>query len=490
MGEMEYLIGVDVGTTNVKAIAVASDGSLAAQAERRTRTLTPGPGAAEQFPPAVFRRVVEVVREVVVARAHFAKPAGLGFSGAMHSLIAQDGRGRCLTNAWLWSDRRAADFYRSLRASKAGREIYRRTGTPIHPMSPLVKLLGLKASYPEVFSKARLYLGLKDYVLQRLLGEKICDASLASTTGLLNTVSGEWDRMALGAAGITADLLPRVVSPADVFCLPPASAALLGLPAGLPVVPGASDGALANIGSGAEGPDKLAMTIGTSAALRLTLGSPVLDPEGRTFCYRLDDERFIAGGASNNGGNILDWLRREIFRSRQPVSRLLEEAFLVGPGSDGLLFVPYLYGERAPVWDTDAVGVCRGLTGRHGRGHLARAAVEGVVLNLRMIAEALPQWENCRSIALSGGAAQNPLWQRVAADVFDRPVEVPSPDAADASAFGAVMMAREALGLEPLPPPEPVLVLEPHPANVVTYRDVWKRFALLTVIFQSPARAR
>jgi gluconokinase len=223
------------------------------------------------------------------------------------------------------------------------------------------------------------------------------------------------------------------------------------------------------------------MTIATSAALRLTIPSPHRDPEGRTFCYRLDDRRFVAGGASNNGSNVLDWLRREVFRSRRPVSEILAQASRVAPGSDGLLFVPYLHGERAPVWDTGAVGACHGLTHRHGRAHLARAAAEGVVLNLRMIAEALPQWEACRSIALSGGAAQNPLWQRVAADVFERPVEVPSPEAADASALGAVILAREALGLALMPPPEPALVLAPDAAGVAAYRPLWRRFrSLLT----------
>jgi gluconokinase len=473
---MEYLIGVDIGTTNVKAVALAGDGRLLARAGRVTRTLTPFPGAAEQSPQAVFRQTADAIRAVAAASSTFGAPAGLAFSGAMHSLIAVDDRGRCLTNAWLWSDGRAAAFYRSLRESATGKDIYRRTGTPIHPMSPLVKLLFLRASCPEVFEEARLYLGIKDFVLQKLLGEKICDASLASTTGLLNTVSGRWDEMALRAAGITADFLPRVVSPSSVFRLPQSSAAFLGSAAGLPVVPGGSDGALANLGSGAAGPDKLAITIATSAALRLTLTSPHLDQAGRTFCFRLDDHRFIAGGASNNGSNVLDWLQLKVFHSRRPVSEILAQASRVGPGSDGLLSVPYLHGERAPVWDTDAVGAYYGLTHRHTRAHLARSAVEGVVFNLRMIAEALPQWEACRSIALSGGAAQDPLWQRVVADVFDRPVEVPSPDAADASARGAVMLARDALGLKPLPPPEPALILEPDGENVTAYRAVWKRF--------------
>ncbi len=478
---MDYLIGVDIGTTNVKAAALAGDGRLLARAGRTTRTLAPFPGAAEQSPQAVFRRTAEAIREVATAGSVFGAPAGLAFSGAMHSLIALDGRGKCLTNAWLWSDGRASSFYRSLRETETGKDIYRRTGTPIHPMSPFVKLLFLRAAQPEVFAAAELFQGLKDFVLQKLLGEKISDASLASTTGLLNTASGRWDEAALRAAGLSAGQLPRVVSPSSVFRLPGSSAALLGLPAGLPVIPGGSDGALANLGSGAVGPDKLAVTIATSAALRLTLTSPYLDPESRTFCYRLDDRRFIVGGASNNGGNVLDWLRRDVFRTRRPVREILTDGSRVGPGSEGLLFVPYLHGERAPVWDTGAVGAYYGLTHRHGRAHLARAAAEGVVLNLRLIADALPRWEACRSIVLSGGAAQNPLWQRVVSDAFERPVEVPSPGAPDSSVLGAVILAREALGLGPMPPPEPAFILAPDAEGVAAYRPIWKRFRSLLI---------
>jgi gluconokinase len=233
---------------------------------------------------------------------------------------------------------------------------------------------------------------------------------------------------------------------------------------------------MANLGSGADGPAKLAVTIATSAAVRLTLDAPRLDPAGRTFCYRLDDRRFLAGGASNNGGNVIDWLRREIFRGRRSPDWLLSEAARVGPGSDGVLFTPYLHGERAPVWDPGASGAFFGLTRGVGRAHLVRAAVEGVALNLRLIAEALPPWKACRSIAMSGGAAQDPLWQRVVADSFDRPVEVAAPEAADASVLGAVMLAREALGLEPMPLPVPEKILQPEAAGVKIYRAAFMRF--------------
>jgi gluconokinase len=474
---MNHLIGVDIGTTNVKAFALGDDGRILARAVRPTRTLAPFPGAAEQSPRRVFRQTVEVIREAGAGCRAFGPPAGLAFSGAMHSLIALDARGRCLTNAWLWSDGRAGVSYRSLRQSEIGKDIYRRTGTPIHPMSPFVKLLFLREALTGVFQRARLYLGIKDFVLRELLGEAVGDASLASTTGLLNLVSGRWDELALGATGIPADRLPLVVSPSAVFRLPGPSAAALGLPAGLPVIPGGSDGAMANLGSGAAGPEMLAVSIGTSAAVRLTLASPHLDPSGRTFCYRLDDRRFIAGGASNNGGNVLEWLGRQVFRSRGALPRILAQASRVAPGCDGLICVPYLHGERAPVWDTAAAGSYHGLNHRHGRSHLARAAVEGVVLNLRQIAEALPQRAACRRLALSGGAAQHPLWQRVVADVFGLPVELASPDSADASVLGAVMLAREALGLEPMPEPKPALILEPDSAAEAGYEAVRRRFA-------------
>ncbi|MCK6690651.1 MAG: gluconokinase [Thermoanaerobaculia bacterium] len=479
---MNILIGVDIGTTNVKAVALDDNGRPLAMAARPVRTLSPFPGAAEQQPAMLVKLVIQVIREVRDACPDAGKIAGLVFSGAMHALLAVDKKGSPLTNAWLWSDLRAADFSDALRGTEAGRNIYRNTGTPIHPMSPLVKLMWMRAHLPEIYAQTHKLLGIKDYVLKQLLGEYICDASVASASGLLNSRSGQWDTLALQTAGIRENLLPEPVSPCRVFPLPAVSADLLNLPAGLPVLPGASDGALANIGSEAGNPDTLAVTIGTSAALRLTLDQPYFDDSMRTFCYRLDDRRFIAGGASNNGSNTLDWLRQQVLRTKMPAGTLLDLAEKIPAGCDGLLFIPYLHGERAPVWNARASGIFHGITAAHGRDHFIRAALEGVVFNLKLIAESLPRTKNARRIAFSGGAAKSALWRQVLADVFQKPVVLPVGDRVDASARGAIILARTALGLPPLPVQQLVESAIPDAQNVEKYAASFQRFSQLCAL--------
>lgn len=479
---MRHIIGVDIGTTNIKAVALDDEGRLLAQAARSAQYVPGLPGRLEQEPEVLFQQVVRVVRAVCQACPPGSTVAGLVFSGAMHSLLAVDRNGTPLTNAWLWSDLRAAELAEALRDSADGREIYRRTGVPVHPMSPLLKLMWMRRHRAAVFEQAYYFLGIKDFILQKILGEYVSDASVASASGLLNTRSGQWDTTALQAAAIDAGRLPVVVSPLRVFALPARAAALLGLPAGLPIIPGASDGALANLGSGAEGPDRLAVTVGTSAALRLTIEAPYFDPAMRTFCYRIDDHRFIAGGASNNGSNTVEWLRKQVLQTNLSTARLLEQAAATDPGAEGLLFVPYLLGERAPVWNAYATGMFQGLKARHGRAHLMRAVVEGVAFNLKLIAASLPLAATAERIVLSGGVAQSALWRQVVADIFQKPVLLPAADGVDASARGAVMMARSALGLPPMPVQKPLESAMPIPQNVEKYATSFQRFSQLCAL--------
>lgn len=479
---MRYIIGVDIGTTNIKAVALDDEGQLLAQAARSARQAPGLPGRSEQEPEVLFRQVVQVVRAVCQACPPGLAVAGLVFSGAMHSLLAVDRNGAPLTNAWLWSDLRAGEFSDALRASADGQEIYRRTGVPVHPMSPLLKLMWMRRHQTSVFEKAHCFLGIKDFILQKILGEYVCDASVASASGLLNTRSAQWDAIALQAAAIDTGRLSAVVSPLRVFALPAQAAAQLALPAGLPVIPGASDGALANLGSGAEGPDRLAVTVGTSAALRLTAEAPYVDPAMRTFCYRLDDRRFITGGASNNGSNTVEWLRKQVLQTNLSTARLLEQAAATDPGAEGLLFVPYLLGERAPVWNAYATGMFQGLKARHGRAHLMRAIVEGVAFNLKLIAASLPLAATAERIVLSGGVAQSALWRQVLADIFQKPVCLPAADGVDASVRGAVTMARVALGLPPMPVQELLESAIPIPQNVEKYTTSFQRFSQLCAL--------
>ena len=473
---MQYLIGIDIGTTNVKAVAIAEDNRVLATASRPTQFLSPFPGAAEQSPLDLLRQVATVVRTVQRSAATQGQAAGLIFSGAMHSLILMDADNEPLSNAWLWSDLRAAGTGKAFRQTAAGTAVYQRTGTPLHAMSPLVKIMWLRQHQPDLMARTWRFMGIKDFILQKIVQENITDASIASATGLLNTRSGQWDELALEMAGIRKEQLPEPVSPLSVFPLPKRAAAWLRLPAGLPVIPGASDGALANLGSGALGPDTLGITVGTSAALRVTLPAPSLDPEGRTFCYRVDDSRFVAGGASNNGSNVMDWLHQNLLQSRKSMAALLHPALALPAGSEGLMLVPYLHGERAPVWDAEATGVLQGLSARHTQAHMLRAAVEGVVLNLRLVASLLPAGQNALHIALSGGAAGSPLWRSVVADVFQLPVRCPAGDSVDLSARGAILMARAALGWPDLPAQAQVETTLPNQKNAAVYHQALTRF--------------
>jgi gluconokinase len=441
-----YLLGLDLGSTNIKALAITREGRVVAQADRPTRTLLPQPGWVEQDPRRILSATVSVLREAYrEAQLAGGTLQGVVCSGAMHSVLAIDYKGSPLTNAWLWSDTRSAHLADAVRGTDWGLKIYRQTGVPIHAMSPLFKIQWLKQHCPEVASVAFKYLGIKEFVLGNLLGLApeawVSDVSVASATGLLNTQTQQWDAEALALADLTTAQLPRVVASTEVFYLPENFFA--DRPQKTALVVGASDGALANLGSGAEGAESLAVTIGTSGAVRLLVEEPYFDPTGRTFCYRLDERRLIVGGASNNGANALEWLRKSVLRTRRSLPDLLAEAALVPPGAEGLVFEPFLHGERAPLWDAHATASFRGLTARHSQAHLTRAVLEGVAANLKSIADLLPTLGQVQRIVLSGGVARNALWVNVLEQAFRLPVEVP--EGGDASARGAVLLGWRAL---------------------------------------------
>jgi gluconokinase len=476
------LIGLDIGTTNVKAVALDDAGTVVAAAERSNKTLTPQPGWSEQEPEAVFQNVLAVLREsqdlTTFKKLSNLHLAGIVFSSAMHGLVAVDETGQPLTNFLLWSDLRADATAQDLRRNGEGQEIYRRTGVPIHAMSPLCKLIWLRQHQPEVFQKAHKFLGIKEFVWQKLTGKCVTDLSLASATGLLNIWKNEWDDVALALAGISPEKLPALVSPSSVAQLSESGSRALGMESSLKEVPliiGASDGALANLGSGATDPGQVAVTIGTSAAIRTVTHQPVLDEKMRTFCYRLDENRCIVGGGSNNGTNALEWLRSAVFKSPLDAEHFANQAIDAPPGSDGLLFLPYLLGERAPLYDASAKGAFHGLTSGHGQAHFVRAVMEGVLFNLKIIAEALEARQPIRMLHASGGFSKNRLWVQMLADIFQKPVSL-NEGGADASVSGAIKLGREILNLEKIPENKAGRIVEPDVESAEMCQAVFQQF--------------
>ncbi len=460
------ILAVDLGTTSAKVLALragrlvaaeaSADGLIIARAERGYPLSSPKSGYAEQDPDQIVRAVEEAVREVVAAAG--CGPSGVlavSFSTAMHALIAVDEAGRALTPSITWADLRAAEHARRLRESGEGAAITARTGVPMHAMTPLAKLLWLQEREPELFRQAHRFVGIKEYVLSRWYeGHIPMDESVAGGTALYGLHTRSWDAEALTLAGIGADKLPQLAPATHVMRgMRPEAAEALGLPADVPVVLGAADGVLANLGAGAMEPGIAAITIGTSGAVRLAVKEPAADPKGRLFCYPLADSWWVAGGPVNSGGVVLRWLKEQLApdlaaneEGEDGYSRLVRMAMEVPLGAGGLVFLPHLSGERAPHWDERARGVYFGLSLDHDRRHMLRAGIEGILLGLRSVLLALSETAGTpREIRVSGGFTRSAVLRQLMADVLGLPIVMT--DSEDSSAVGAGLLALRALGL-------------------------------------------
>ncbi|GAB4376656.1 MAG: gluconokinase [Elainellaceae cyanobacterium] len=455
MNATGYVIGVDVGTTSTKAVLFTLTGTLIEKASVEYPLLSPSPDTQEQDPDEIFAAVVNSIATVIKnSQVNVANLTGLSFSTAMHSLIAVDSEGQPLTHSITWADRRSAGWVEKIRQDHHGHAIYHRTGTPIHPMSPFVKLVWLRHEQPELFRRAAKFISIKEYILYRWFGEYVVDYSIANATGLFNMQTMDWDAEALEVAGISADRLSQIVPTTYVLrSMKARFADQMGIPATLPVVVGSSDGVLANLGVGAIAPGIVAVTVGTSGAIRGVLHQPKTDPQERLFCYALTEKQWVIGGAVNNGGIILRWVRDNLADPEVDTARLLQEdpyniltdiAATIAPGAGGLIFHPYLAGERSPLWDANARGSFFGLTLHHTKAHLIRAVLEGIVYNLYIVLEALQDAiGNAISIRATGGFARSKLWRQMLADVFNHEVVVP--ESYESSSLGAAMLGLYAL---------------------------------------------
>ncbi|WP_114570081.1 gluconokinase [Exiguobacterium flavidum] len=452
---MRYLLGIDIGTTSTKAVLFARDGKLVHRAAADYPLHSPEPGVAVQDADEIFRAVLLAVRKCVTGSGVAAREIGFAsFSSAMHSVIAVDAEGDAISPVYTWADNRSARYSERLKRTN-GMDIYRRTGTPIHPMAPLSKLMWLKSAEPELFGRAKKFISIKEYVFHKWFGDYVIDHSIASATGMFNLNDLDWDAEALSLAGVTPVQLSRPVKTTEVFRGIRADyAEAMGIDADLPVVIGASDGVLANVGVGALERGVVAVTIGTSGAVRTVTDRPVTDPKGRLFCYALTENHWVVGGPVNNGGMIFRWVRDQIgvpeiaearARNIDPYELLTELAATVPPGSDGLLFHPFLAGERAPLWDANARGSYFGLGLHHTRAHLVRSALEGIIYNLYTVLLALEEVSGTpKRIEATGGFARSAFWRQMMADVFDQPVNIP--ESIESSCFGAVVLGLYALG--------------------------------------------
>ncbi|WP_240436581.1 gluconokinase [Streptomyces sporangiiformans] len=444
----EVVLGIDLGTTATKVVAVDGTHRPVSTVERPAPLRTARDGEAVHDSEAVLAGVVEAVRESTEACARQGLAvSGLSFSAALHTLLALDASGEPLTPALSWADTRSADVARRLRADGGvGDALHRATGTPVHPMAPVTKLAWFGAHEPELVRRTAAWCGLKDFVLYRLTGRLVTDLSCASATGLMNMHTTTWHPPALEIAGVRAERLPELVPPTEVLALRPEPATALGLPAGLPVVAGAGDGPLANVAVGATAPATAALSLGTSGALRVVRHRPGVDDQCRVFCYYLADGLWVIGGAVSNAGVVAQWAAESF--GGADVADVLKEAAEIEPGSEGLVALPHLLGERAPWWDPDARGALIGLRREHGRAHMARAMIEGVGQQLALVRASLhAAGAPVSAIRATGGALRSPLWADVVAAALDMPLGIT--DDAAGSGLGAALLGHRALGTLP-----------------------------------------
>jgi gluconokinase len=478
------VLGVDIGTTSVKAVAFDADGRELGRGETGYPLLEPEPGQAVQDPAVVVEGTLAAIRSAAAAtHGQGTRVLALSFSGAMHSLVGLDGQGTALTPLVTWGDMRATEQAERLRAEHP--ELHDRTGTPLHPMSPLPKLVWFAEHEPSTFAAVRRWAGIKELVVAKLTGAWAVDHSVASGTGLLNLRALDWDREALAIAGIDAEALSPLVATTHRLELEAAPAADLGLEAGLALIVGAADGPLATLGLGAVHHGVAACSIGTSGALRVMVRAPAIDPQRRVFCYELLPDHWVVGGAINNGGAVLRWAGDALAPDLgpHPEAQLLELAGKVPAGSEGLLMLPYLLSERAPHWTSGAHGAYVGLTRHHGRGHLVRAALEGVCLQLALVLASVRDAGNeVREIRATGGFARSELWRQMLADALGMPIGFAAGH--EGSAFGAALLAMDALGLvEGIERAARLVaiedVVEPDADAADVYADVLPTFASL-----------
>jgi len=438
-------LGVDIGTTGCRSIVYNDQAELVASSEKLYPTNSPKTGWAEQDPNVVINKVEESMQEAIAC----AKVAGyevmlISFSAVNHGVIPMR-NGQPLRPCIIWADNRSTGIIEAWKEEGLKDEFYQRTCCPLHPMYLPGKLAWLRQFEPSVFGETERFISLKELLFFRWFGKYVIDTSIATSSGLYNVHSMTWDEEILKRVGVRVDQLSEIVPTTTVFeGLKDEVLTKLGLDSKVKVVIGAGDGVLSSLGAGAIDPGEVTVMIGTSGAARITVDKPTLDRLGRTWCYHLSPKAWVVGGAINNAGLTLQWVRQNWLNgvSFAEVERL---AAHTQPGSDGLMLMPFLTGERSPNWNSNIRASLIGLDFAHGHGHFARAAMEGVAYRIRSVYDPIQEMaENVTSIRIGGGFMASPTWVQIVTDVLNQPLEALGEP--QGSAFGAVLLAWMAVG--------------------------------------------
>ena len=409
---MTALVGIDVGTSGVKAIALSPTGEILARAEREYPLSTPQPGWAEQDPEAWWQATRAALDDLRV------EPASIGWSGQMHGLVVLDEHGSVIRPAILWNDQRTAAECAEIEQRIGLERLIELTGNRALTGFTAPKLLWLRNHEPESYARIRYVLLPKDYARFRLTGERAIDVADASGTLLFDVGNRRWSEEVVSALELDVDWLPPAYESTEIA--------------------GAGDQAAGALGVGIDRPGPLSVVLGTSGVVFAALEAYRPEPQARlhTFCHAVPGT-WHAMGVMLSAAGSLQWLRNAL--GRPPYDEILAEAAAWEPGTEGLLFQPYLQGERTPHADPDARGAFTGLTLRHDRGALTRAVLEGVAYGLRDSLELLREvGVDARVGRVSGGGARSDLWLRIVASVLGLPLE--RTEAEEGAAYGAALL--------------------------------------------------
>ncbi len=471
----QYLIAVDIGTSGIKTLTVDQELITYSSGYKKIE-LIQNQELAELNLTDLEQKVIDSIKEQI--QLHGQKITAIVFSCAMHSLIVLDIEFNPLTNIITWADRRSSLEAAQLRNTEVGMQLAKETGTPIHSMNPLTKLLWIRKQ--RNFPKPGFICGIKEYLIRKLTGRFVCDFSLASATGMMHLDHHTWHPQALELADITREQLPEIVEPTSRLRLLSNWAEKLGCSDGLSVIPGASDGCLANLGVGCLNNDAAVVTVGTSGAIRKTIIQKENPSPNDLFCYLLDEKYSIVGGPSNNGGNVI-----QRFIDKYGPSKDIESSMavlsLATHFEQNLYFVPWMLGERAPLWtDNSKFGFTEN-PDCYSFEQLLLAVLEGLLFNIHWILEKLDPKNEIKQIYLTGGITKSNFPAQLLANITHRKVMIMNDQ--DASTLGAAKMGWRALGAvsgyEQFHMQNPKIAFSPQAEFITTLAQKFNRFKVL-----------
>lgn len=453
---MSTLLGIDVGTGGTRAVLVDEQGAVIASATaEHTPFASPHTGWAEQDPHDWWRACAIAIQSVLAKSGKSAAEVGcIGLSGQMHGAVLLDSNHSVLRPALIWCDQRTARQCDQISELLGASRLIELTCNPALTNFTLTKLLWVRETEPALWKRFHHLLLPKDYVRFRLTGEHAIDVAEASGTLMLDVSRRRWSKEVLSATGIDERCLPKLYESAEICGrISAEGAAATGLRAGTPVVAGAGDQAAGAVGMGIVRPGSVSVTIGTSGVVFAATDRPALDPLGRlhTFCHAIPG-RWHVMGVTQAAGLSLRWFRDRFgvgeTDRRDAYELLCEEAAGATAGADGVLWLPYLMGERTPHLDPQARAALVGLAANHGRPEVIRAILEGVAFSLRDTLTIFAEMKvPVKQIRLGGGGARSKLWRQIQADVYGQAVEVVASE--EGAAYGAALLAGVGAGVWP-----------------------------------------